>query len=226
MINFATFQAITIPEGKVAKITRKSDGAALWSAGRLPSEYQEVEYIYIPDTGYINTEWVPEEGSKFNIKLCALKNGYFFGCGSNPRLAYTGGDYDITIYNTTNGTSGIYRFEKSRLKILDVETYSTGKTTDSYVIVNGQKLMNNTAQGVNFNTAIPMYLGAWLYNATSIRQGAINLYYAKASVNGTPKFEMIPCYRKSDGVIGMYDLVNKKFFTNAGTGSFTKGADV
>ena len=36
----------------------------------------------------------------------------------------------------------------------------------------------------------------------------------------------IPCYRKSDNVIGMYDIVTKTFFTNAGTGTFTKGNNV
>ena len=38
--------------------------------------------------------------------------------------------------------------------------------------------------------------------------------------------DFIPCYRISDGVIGLYDKVSGKFYTNAGTGTFTKGADV
>lgn len=37
---------------------------------------------------------------------------------------------------------------------------------------------------------------------------------------------MIPCYRKSDGEIGMYDTINNIFYTNFGTGSFLKGNDV
>jgi hypothetical protein len=37
--------------------------------------------------------------------------------------------------------------------------------------------------------------------------------------------ELIPCYRKSDGVIGLYDAAGGKFYTNEGTGSFTKGPD-
>lgn len=36
----------------------------------------------------------------------------------------------------------------------------------------------------------------------------------------------IPCYRRSDNVIGLYDLVENKFYTNAGTGNFLKGPDV
>ena len=37
---------------------------------------------------------------------------------------------------------------------------------------------------------------------------------------------LIPCYRKSDSVAGMYDSVNNRFLTNQGTGIFTVGSDV
>lgn len=36
----------------------------------------------------------------------------------------------------------------------------------------------------------------------------------------------VPCYRKSDSVIGMYDLVNNQFYTNAWSWTFTKWGDV
>ena len=38
--------------------------------------------------------------------------------------------------------------------------------------------------------------------------------------------EFIPCYRKQDGEIGLYDLINNQFYSNDGTGQFSKGADV
>ena len=38
--------------------------------------------------------------------------------------------------------------------------------------------------------------------------------------------DLIPCYRISDNVIGLYDIVNDVFYTNSGTGTFSKGADV
>jgi hypothetical protein len=52
------------------------------------------------------------------------------------------------------------------------------------------------------------------------------IYAHKIWENGTRVQDFVPCYRKADGVIGMYDLVTDTFFTNAGTGTFTKGADV
>jgi hypothetical protein len=44
--------------------------------------------------------------------------------------------------------------------------------------------------------------------------------------NGKKVRDMIPCYRKNDSVIGMYDIVNDTFYTNSGTGAFLKGANV
>ena len=52
------------------------------------------------------------------------------------------------------------------------------------------------------------------------------IYSASYSANGTLLCDLVPCYRKSDNVIGMYDKVSRKFYTNAGTGTFGKGADV
>ena len=34
------------------------------------------------------------------------------------------------------------------------------------------------------------------------------------------------CYNKESGVIGMYDVVNCEFRTNAGSGTFLKGSDI
>ena len=39
-------------------------------------------------------------------------------------------------------------------------------------------------------------------------------------------YNLIPCYRKSDNAIGMYDTVSKTFYGNSGTGTFEKGPEV
>jgi hypothetical protein len=36
----------------------------------------------------------------------------------------------------------------------------------------------------------------------------------------------VPCYRKSDNIIGFFDKVSGVFYANNGTGTFVKGADV
>jgi hypothetical protein len=49
----------------------------------------------------------------------------------------------------------------------------------------------------------------------------IKFYYCQIYDDNTLVRDFIPCYRKSDGEVGLYDIVGKKFYTNAGTGAFT-----
>ena len=52
------------------------------------------------------------------------------------------------------------------------------------------------------------------------------LYYLKLWSDDVLIYDFIPCYRKSDNVVGLYDLVSKVFYTNSGTGEFIKGNEV
>lgn len=51
------------------------------------------------------------------------------------------------------------------------------------------------------------------------------LYSARCSKGHEVVREYIPCYRKSDGVVGLYEKFTDQFLTSE-TGTFTKGADV
>jgi hypothetical protein len=50
------------------------------------------------------------------------------------------------------------------------------------------------------------------------------LYSARCSKRHEVVRDYIPCYRKSDGVIGLYEKCTGQFLT--GEGAFTKGADI
>ena len=52
------------------------------------------------------------------------------------------------------------------------------------------------------------------------------IYRLKFWSNDTLVRDLTPCYRKSNNVIGLYDMANDVFCTNAGTGTFTKGTNV
>lgn len=70
------------------------------------------------------------------------------------------------------------------------------------------------------------YLGGW-YEAGTVYYGmGGNVYSFKIYDSGNLSVNYIPCYRKSDGVIGFYDTVNNVFKVNNGGGTFTKGPDV
>ena len=52
------------------------------------------------------------------------------------------------------------------------------------------------------------------------------VYNIKIKEDGVDDVNLIPCYRKSDTEIGMYDVINDIFYSNEGTGTFLKGGDV
>lgn len=61
-------------------------------------------------------------------------------------------------------------------------------------------------------------------NVSSKRE--YKLYSARCSRGHEVVREYIPCYRKSDGVVGVYEKFTKQFLTNVGGGSFAKGNDI
>ena len=77
----------------------------------------------------------------------------------------------------------------------------------------------------NVNTAIGdaknhMYL---FYRNLVGGKAKMTLYSCKIYDDGVLVRDFIPCSRKSDGLIGLYDTVTKEFYTNAGTGEFIGG---
>lgn len=58
------------------------------------------------------------------------------------------------------------------------------------------------------------------YNTTP--SWKLRLYSVNVKKESDPYIELVPCYRKSDWVIWMYDLINDVFYTNQGNWVFTK----
>lgn len=89
----------------------------------------------------------------------------------------------------------------------------------------------STGADINFkNGTMNSYGSIYILNvntdvATSTYSSA-KLYKAQIYSGDVVIRNFIPCYRKSDNVIGMYDTVEEKFYTNQGTGVFIKGPDV
>ena len=60
-------------------------------------------------------------------------------------------------------------------------------------------------------------------------KGAIRLmtiYRVRLSQGAEIIRDYVPCYRKSDGEVGLYDRITGQFLTNAGEGSFTIGEEI
>lgn len=206
----------------VSIIAMLYQGGEWLPVARLPIEYQEVEYIQTTGTQRIDTGIIPSDNSyQVSTKIVATtseQNCVVFGCegGLNYQLA----PYMNTWYVGQNGVEGGFGSYPSTV---GAEYEIDFNDANHNVIINGATICS----GKTYTSTYPIKM-AWRSAMTNASGGKYKYYYFKILNNttGTVLMDLVPCYRRSDSVAGMYDLVSKKFFTNAGTGTFIVGGDV
>ena len=195
---------------------------------RLPSEYQKLDYIEGNGTQYIDSLFNPTNGFKINIcfELTDLSSrSTIFGLNGSDKECFFRID-NANIYSfwaNTKGSSG-YSYANG-FEINKKYKVECCFNTQSYLKINNEVLVNLTNSLSFIDHTIPI-LGEYTV-------GGI-LYKAKAKLYSCKIYDLdynivrdfIPCYKKSDNVIGLYDLINNQFYTNAGTGTFLKGNNV
>ena len=233
-MNFANAKSITIPEGSVKKIT--SNGVTLWEkiTSRIPSEYQEVEWIQAGSSvgAYLNLGFAFDTAAKVLLGMYSVDTNpsYIFGAAENS------GKYRCMISAPYNGTLTAFAYGSDGSTYLNSQVdLINGFNELEYTLKAGSLSLKNLTNGKSYtistNKAFTMisnlFLFAQNYNG-SARYGAYRKikYFQYYDKTDTLICDLVPCYRKSDNVIGMYDIVRKTFLTNAGSGSFTKGANV
>lgn len=171
------------------------------SSGRLPREYQEVEWVGSDGYSWIISRYSENSRDKIYIKV-SLDSGSttseqgFFGVNARAELLFS----DMK-FNT-------WRYIDSPQEKMPIE-YDTPYEIQAYYEIS----LGGTELLFRYRTDAYPFWG--------------KIYYCRITdVNDNPIRDFVPCYRKSDGEIGMYDLVTNTFFTNQGTGNFTKGNNV
>ena len=211
----------------------------MMQSGRIPSEYQEVEWIAAAANvgAYINLGFAYDTAA--TIYLDQWLNGsatttYPFGAANSTGAlrCMLSCPYTAAASGFFYGSNGTAYQEKGL-----AGNVTNGKNEFYAELAEGVFIFRNDTTGITSTTA-------------NIKQAkytmADNLYLFAQNYKGSPRFggerkisafkyydknnelicDLVPCYRKSDNVIGMYDLVRRTFLTNVGSGSFTKGANV
>ena len=197
------------------------NGNVVWKKKRLPDEYQEVEYIESTGKEYIDTGITGTNNTKVDIEFQATGTNFLpFGA----RRTASSDCFAIWAYSSTVGTN---------LRIgFDGTNGYTGKdtTTDKYHIIHSKdgtyvnnELVWTTGTIRTFTTPQNLIVFGYYNTATTMALSAIRLYHLKLWENNIIVRDFIPCYRNSDGEIGLYDSINDIFYTNQGTGVFIKG---
>lgn len=204
----------------------------------VPSAYQRVEWIgntgksYIWDSAYNHK--LPES---FRIEAKTKLDGYNSNATYGNIVAcfqFNANSYGMEFaYKKEDNTVVMFMGAQSVVTPSDVNgvlilgAVCTGSKVKVYELVNGERNYG-TEQDVTrdyrtTNYGI-FYAGT---SASSYNQFVGRIYYLELyDSNDDLIAQYLPCYRKSDNVIGMYDTVAGVFYPNNGTGTFTKGGDV
>lgn len=192
----------------------------------LPSRYTQLEYILSHSTEHIDTEINPGDATKVEIDFepttLAASHQMIFGSrntssgGNQFIIGWTGhkspavwrSDYGSSQVNFTTTVAGVGRHYA-------VKNAASCKIDDSEV--------TNTAAA--FTSSYSMYLFGGNQGGTAVSQITSKLYGCKIYTSDQLVRDFIPCINPA-GAVGLYDLVNSKFYANAGTGTFDAGPEV
>ncbi len=195
---------------------------------KLPSEYQEVEYIESTGTQYIDTGHVVQEYDELELayqltSLEKLLDKVIVGCNRdnsskgqlwvetynqiNRWYARFGSSNSVNAESTTDQYEGILKLKKESLEI------------------NGKTILTPLFEGLP-TTPLNIFGAKVLADNNELMGAYVRISYLKITRNSEIIRHFIPCYRKSDNVIGMYDTVTDTFYTNQGTGTLLKGKNL
>lgn len=206
-------------------------GAQAKSGPILPEEYQQVECIGSSGTQYINTGI---NYYKHTIYLDAQVNKaqgkYLLGVGVSGQMAnkafYIG--VGTTSYGLQARANNIVEYSAWHYSAYNSERFKmTCNDANGNIVFNGVTYTSPKLDANQANT-IPLFLFGQNYGGSLSNGSTSNIYRCTIwnKANGNMVADLVPCYRKSDDVIGMFDLVSETFKTNGGTGTFTKGGNV
>lgn len=172
----------------------------------LPQEYQEVEYIVFEGNDYIS---VPQDNSFYPFCELGLKaepddpSVYQAVCGY--RVSTTA-NLDWNFGYTSEGLRWYMRASLPVQGYIDV--------SNNVVQAGAIIPMSNNLSTIRSAFYIGNYYTASGSSANIPFSGKLFYMYALKNVLNVWQCYFVPCYRKADNVIGLYDVVNSTFLTS------------
>lgn len=187
----------------------------------LPAEYQRVEYLESDGNQWIDTGVLPL-GKKVEMKFLVTDNTNTTGLfGSRQsQTSASARSHNLFVHNKEiridyTWDSGFNNFD-----------FILNEDITCVINEDGSVMFNNTLfeqRRKRTSCSYTIYLFNFNNAGTPYTKGTPQrLYYCKIA----DERYFIPCYRKVDKVVGMYDVIEGIFYTNAGTGTFTVGRNI
>lgn len=194
----------------------------------LPDDYQRLEYLESDGTQILTTtpgDHKLNQDSRVWIRFAktgSVTDGpQLFGCRRNTSANGFYGQISAAgrIYVGYAGGSMSTGVDAELNRIYDLDFNKNTVSLDG--------VLKNTTTYETFTTpANGRLFGIRGNTSTALYCGSLRVYRYKEWADGTLIADLYPARRLSDDVLGMYDIVNNRFATNQGTGTFIAGPDV
>ena len=205
--------------------------------GNLPSAYQRLEYIVQGNQAYIDTGVVSSNHIAIFCDFMLInavvgsdifcspfgwsaennwtaERAFGVGIGNYPyeyRVAYGSGIHHYIDKNVPLWGVGDMEGTSWKLK----QRYNISFNANHDFCINGEKILS--LDGTK------EFVGLGTITTKNNEINIINEYSLIITYDGKPVRNFIPAKRKLDGVIGMYDLVGRKFYTSPNGVAFMGG---
>ena len=203
------------------------------SVGPIPSDYQEIQYIYNQSQiAYIPTDIYFTSDMWFEFKIRNL------GHSQLPERHIFGGSLFDTQVQSTNSTWFI-RGNRTTSQRLQVSSAFPANTDVTAVLYKGNN--NIVLNGINKGTLTPKgttdTYKAYFFthqektpaNNNNDRLGLnayLYYYIVGSNTSGEELYHFVPVRRKSDNLVGLYEIINGAFYGPGNSNTFTAGPDV
>lgn len=200
----------------------------------VPQEYEQLEYIKSDGNSYIDTGMAWGTDKKIEISYCldignsVQGNWHPFGntsvfiqYGTNSNNVWVKNVY-VKINENNYNTSNFALYPPFTLTVTN--TNIAVKGLYSYIDTAETTIYTRSGSSVTSATKTITIFGRHKEdNSVDYKAKNMLLYRWKMYQNDTLIQELVPATRKSDNVIGLYDIVNNSFLTNGGNGNFSGG---
>ncbi len=182
-----------------------------YAEGQAKPYSKELEYLESSGTQYIDTGFVPNQNTRVKVIFSYKSAGYIFASENAWKNASFDLHSTLCAYNNTD-----YQFGALTTNAI----YSADFNKNNFSLQNGT---TKTFTAATFSSGLNLYLFG------GNRGGSLNeamkgkIYSCKIYDNGAMVRDYIPVLNKN-GVACLYDKVNKQFYYNAGTGTFSYAA--
>lgn len=185
----------------------------------IPSELVELEYIESTGTQYIDTGFKPNQDTRISITVDFPRSSTTWLYGGRTAAGSNSFGFLCSSSNT-------YRFDYAS-SMNELTAKPTGKfildSNKNECYINDELVFTTTYK--TFTSPVSMYIFNVNNNGSAEEGSSAKLYSCKIYDNGTLIRDFIPV-KTTTNIYGLWDKINKVFYKNAGTGTFTGGPAV